>query len=513
MERYAMYLRKSRKDLELEQLGEGETLSRHLKILEELCRKLKIVIADNDIYKEVVSGESIEARPEIKKLLKLIEQGYYNGVLVVEIERLARGDSIDQGIILKTFKLSNTKIITPNKIYDFNKEIDEEYMEFGLFMSRREYKIISKRLLRGRNLSASEGKFVGSHAAYGYEKIKIEHDKGYTLKINDKESEIVKLIFDMYTSLIKVPDICRHLNSLSIASPSGQKWTSDAIRRIIKNPVYAGYIRYNNRVTTTTIKNGKECKSFYTNKGEFKDLIFVKGIHKQIVSEEVFNKAYEIMNNNYIPPANQPLKNPLAGLIRCKNCGRILATSVSRGEKRLYCKTIDCNNKGHNLGQVEYKVLLFLEEWLNNKELLYCNNTSDLLETKSILLKKSKEELQKLESKKERIYDLFEDKVYDKDTFFERNNKITDSINELYIQINKLKDEIKDLKDINIQKDNFIPNLKKVIKEYKNTSNTEQKNYLLKSVIDKIYYLKTETGNRWHPANFELWIMPKIPKN
>lgn len=513
MERYAMYLRKSRKDLELEQLGEGETLSRHLKILEDLCKKLKIVISDNDIYKEVISGESIEARPQIKKLLKLVEQGYYSGVFVVEIERLARGDSIDQGIILKTFKLSNTKIITPTKTYDFNKEIDEEYMEFGLFMSRREYKIISNRLLRGRNISATEGKFVGSRAPYGYKRVKLEHDKGYTLKIIENNAKTVRLIFDMYANdLNKIPNICRHLNSLAIPSPSGNKWTGDGVRRILKNPVYAGFIRYNRRVTVTKIKDGKEYKSSCRNNGELKDLILVKGLHPPIITEEQFNKACKIMNNNYIPPTHGKLRNPLAGLIRCKKCGKILATSISRGQKRLYCKTLDCKNKGHNIEEVEDKILLFLESWLNNKELLHFDNSKLILQNKSTLLKSSNEQLKKLELKKEHIYDLFEDNIYDKNTFLERNNKITISIDELKKQIIDLKNEIKNLENANIQQDIFIPNLKKVLKEYKLSSNTEQKNLLLKSVIDKIYYLKTETGNRWHSANFELWVLPKIPK-
>lgn len=514
MERYAMYLRKSRKDLELEQLGEGETLSRHLKILEELCKKLKIVVSDNDIFKEVVSGENIEARPQIQKLLKLVEKQYYEGVIVIEIERLARGDSIDQGIILKTFKLSNTKIITPTKIYDFSKEIDEEYMEFGLFMSRREYKIISKRLLRGRNFSASEGKFVGSRAPYGYERIKIKHDKGYTLKINEKEAETVKLIFDMYANqLIKVPDICRHLNSLCIPSPSNNRWTPDGIRRIIRNPVYSGYIRYNNRVTTTIMKDGKEYKSSCKNKGEYKDLIFSKGLHSPIIDEQLFHKASDMMNANYFPPSNQPLRNPLAGLMICKNCGRTLAISISRGERRLYCKTIDCTNKGNSLTQVEEKVILFLESWLKNKELIYSSNKDDSLDTKSALLKKLNEELQKLKLKKDRIYDLFEDGTYNKDIFFERNQKICESINILTTQIQNLQNEIIDLKNLQNEKENFIPTLKSVLEEYKNTSDTERKNHLLKSVIDKIYYLKTETGNRWHRANFELWVVPKISNN
>ena len=176
--RYAMYLRKSRKDLELEEQEEGETLSRHLKILEDLCKKLKIVVADEDIYKEVVSGETISDRPEIQKMLSKVNIGYYKGVLVVEIERLARGDSIDQGTILRSFKLSDTKIITPIKTYNFKDEVDEEYLEFGLFMSRREYKVITKRLQRGRLLSAKEGKFVGSRAPFGYEKVKLKGQKG-----------------------------------------------------------------------------------------------------------------------------------------------------------------------------------------------------------------------------------------------------------------------------------------------------------------------------------------------
>ncbi len=49
---------------------------------------------------------------------------------------------IDQGIVSQAFKYSGTRIITPTKTYDPNNEFDEEYFEFGLFMSRREYQTI-----------------------------------------------------------------------------------------------------------------------------------------------------------------------------------------------------------------------------------------------------------------------------------------------------------------------------------------------------------------------------------
>ena len=153
---YAMYLRKSRADREAEARGEMETLARHEKLLFETAKRMQITVSA--VYKEIVSGETISARPVMQKLLAEIEQGIWDGVLVVEVERLARGDTIDQGIVSQAFKLSDTKIITPVKVYDPNNEFDEEYFEFGLFMSRREYNTIKRRLQRGSLASVREGK-------------------------------------------------------------------------------------------------------------------------------------------------------------------------------------------------------------------------------------------------------------------------------------------------------------------------------------------------------------------
>ena len=64
MDRYVIYLRKSRADVEAEKLGEGETLARHKKILTELAARKGLYV--EKIYEEIVSGETIEARPEIQ---------------------------------------------------------------------------------------------------------------------------------------------------------------------------------------------------------------------------------------------------------------------------------------------------------------------------------------------------------------------------------------------------------------------------------------------------------------
>lgn len=175
-ELFAIYLRKSRKDLELK---EYDVLERHRRILLDFANSRNIPINKEDIYEEVVSGETIQDRPVVQQLLKKIEAGYYKAVLVMEIERLARGNTIDQGIIAQTFQLTNTLIITPNKTYDTNNEYDNEFLEFGLFMSRREYKAITRRIQAGRIQSVKEGNFIGSVTPYGYDKEKLKGTKGY----------------------------------------------------------------------------------------------------------------------------------------------------------------------------------------------------------------------------------------------------------------------------------------------------------------------------------------------
>lgn len=91
MEQYYIYLRKSRADRDAELHGSGETLLRHEKALMELANRQHLNITK--IFREIVSGETISARPEVQKLLDEVSEGIPSGVLVMEVERLARGDT------------------------------------------------------------------------------------------------------------------------------------------------------------------------------------------------------------------------------------------------------------------------------------------------------------------------------------------------------------------------------------------------------------------------------------
>ena len=300
LENVCIYLRKSRADREAEARGEGETLARHERILLDLARSRNYNVGA--IYREIVFGETISARPVMQQLLREVEAGSWDGVLVVEVERLARGDTIDQGVVSRAFQFSDTKIITPTKTYDPDNEFDEEYFEFGLFMSRREYKTIKRRLNAGRISSVKEGKYCGSRPPYGYERVKLRGEKGFTLQPVPEQAEVIKMIYSLYSGAsgdrIGVSKIVRKLNDMGIKSPSGKDWVPISVQDVLANPVYAGMIRWTGRKTVRAIQDGVVTQSRPRSKED--DILLFPGRHPAIVSKEMYDSVQQIRKKN--PP-------------------------------------------------------------------------------------------------------------------------------------------------------------------------------------------------------------------
>ncbi len=231
LDRICIYLRKSRADEELEKtLGKGETLSKHRKALLRFAKAKKLNIIE--IKEEIVSGESLFFRPKMLELLKEIKSKQYNGVLVMDMQRLGRGDMQDQGIILKTFKDAHTAIITPQKTYDLNNDFDEEYSEFEAFMSRKELKMINRRMQGGRVRSIEDGNYISPNPPFGYDINFI--GKSRTLKLNEHETEIIGLIFKMYVEGSGAGSIAKKLNDLGYKSKNGKNFESSSISFYIK---------------------------------------------------------------------------------------------------------------------------------------------------------------------------------------------------------------------------------------------------------------------------------------
>lgn len=508
MKYYCAYLRKSRKDMEAEAHGEGETLARHEKRLKDYADSIGIKISK--FYKEVVSGETISSRPVMQQLLIDVENGMWSGVLVVEVERLARGNTLDQGIVSNAFQYSATKIITPLKTYDPNNDYDEEYFEFGLFMSRREYKKINQRLHEGILASVKEGKHVGTSAPYGYKKYKLQKQKGYSLKINSDESEMIKLIFNLYVNGNGLEFISNKLNNLGYKPRRGKEFSKSTITHILTNPVYIGKIKYIDRATTKKVIKGEIIRV----KNENRNIIYVDGLHDPIIDSDTWNKAQNIRKNNLISRSkvDYTLKNPMASILKCGLCGRSLSreTYKNRNDVRICCRKCK-ENIGSNINFVEDKLLQSLRLLLEDYKIKLINNDySDidaLLKMNDNSICNYKNELSKLNLQLSKAYDLLEQDFYTKELFLERSNVIKQQISEIDNAIKKLEKENSNIRKNKYNKKIIIPKIENVIESYYLTDNIEIKNKLLKSVLEKAEYLKITPKSK---EDFILKLYPKL---
>lgn len=525
---YFAYLRKSRADRDAEAHGEGETLARHEKILNDLADKLNIHISK--FYREIVSAENIQDRPVVNELLLDINTGNCDGVLVVEVERLARGDTSDQGTIAKYFKFSDTIIITPSKIYDPTDEFDEEYFEFGLFMSRREYKTINRRIQRGRISSVQEGKWIASTAPYGYERIKIENAKGYTLQIIPEQAEVVKLIYDLFLHGERQPDgshkrlghylICKKLDSLGIKSTTGSPWSPSTIKDILTSYTYIGKVSWGKEIERKVFCDGK-VKKIRERNPDFK---IYDGIHPAIIDDTIFYQVQELKAVKPIAPivSNKILKNPLSGVVKCGKCGAWMTRRISHTKDdyfNLSCPNRHCNNVSAPLLLVEENLLYSLETWLKGYSLKYeaeknDNMISDEIRIKENAIANYDIELKTLNKQKNNAYDFLEQGLYSPEIFQQRLSAITDKIALIEIELQKLKDSLaKDNKtDFNIN--SFIPSVQRVLDAYQETDDISVKNKMLKNVLCYVDYSKDTPNKKYQRenANFELNIYPRIPE-
>lgn len=513
---YAIYLRKSREDIESEKYGEGETLARHEKILTTLAEKRNLHISK--IYREVVSGETISERKEMQKLLKDVENEKWTGVLVVEVERLARGDTADQGRVSKAFKYSHTKIITPVKTYDPDNEFDEEYFEFGLFMSRREYKTINRRLQRGREISVSEGKFVGNISPFGYDRVKLKDSKGYTLSINQDESPIVKEIFRLYTfESNTIGSVVKQLNDMKLKPRVSNEWTISSVKDILSNPTYIGKIVWNRRKQKKKTKNGHIIISRPRNQ----DYLIYNGLHEPIIDNKTWELVQEKRKQN-TPKVKHSniIQNPLVGLVFCEKCGKPMQRRpYAKADKpaTLMCSNSKCDNVSSKLYIVENKIIEALKIWLENYKVDYEVKDNSNTENTKIIEKSistTKKELEKENTKLDKIYDFLENEIYSKDEFISRSKAIKDNIEILENKLKEYNELLNRNNEIQNEKETIIPKLKNVIDLYDKLATAEDKNILLKSIIAKVTYLKTNKAVKKasNPTNFELHIYPKIPK-
>lgn len=318
-----IYLRKSRTDDPA--LSVEEVLAKHEQMLDEWVEQnLPGMgrIPECNRYREVVSGETIESRPKVQELLRRIESPRIKAVLIVEPQRLSRGDLEDIGRLVKLMRYTNTLAITLQYTYDLTDERDRDLFERELKRGN-EFLEYQKRIMgNGRLLSVQNGNFIGQRPPYGYRKVQRKDGKKkyHTLEPEPEQAAVVKMVFELYAAGTNAHEIARRLNGMGIPSPTGVKWTASSIKPMVTNDHYIGMVHWNRRKTVKIVENGE----VLVTRPRHHDYLSYPGKHPAIIEQDLWDAVQAIRGK--MPPVKERARyaNIFSGLVYCQ-CGAAMS--------------------------------------------------------------------------------------------------------------------------------------------------------------------------------------------
>ena len=502
-----IYLRKSRKDEKYIDEPMEVTLEKHKNTLLDVAKNLGIIIVR--IYKEVVSGDTIAARPQMLDMISAIENDTDNidGILVMDIDRLGRGNMRDQGFLLELLKWHSIRIVTPDHILDLNDEYDEDSFEDDAHFARRELKRIKRRMQRGRIASLEAGLWIWPVRPYGYDLNK------RILTPNPAEAEVVRKMFDLYVNHnCGAGKLANYLEEHHITRSDGSmQWERTTVTRMLQNPVYIGKIAKDKRIYKN--KDGRRVSSKLKPPEEW--TIF-EGRHEGIVDEDIFYQARQKAKERYQPHVhiNKSVSNPLAFFLKCSVCGKTMrqrTKSDKPNSLRCYCG----QTASAYVHVVENKLVEMLIDYLGEAEVKYSQEkTEDMLQQERSIMKAAldtaEKELSDLRSQRERQYEMLEKGIYDEQTFLDRSESIRSLIIEAEDNVRKCEVNLEAVdSSVEITK-MLLPkvrNAKEVLLHAYPQFSPEDKNAFLQTLVERVVYEKKKGAK---PTDFKLFITPKL---
>ena len=518
------YLRKSRTDDPA--LSVEEVLAKHETILDEWAENnLGSAIPEENKFREVVSGETIADRPEVQKLLKLIESPKIKAILIVEVQRLSRGDLEDAGRLIKLIRYTNTLVITPMKTFDLIDEYDRDMFERELKRGNEYLEYQKKIMNRGKQLSVSQGNYIGSIPPYGYDKVFIQEGKRKcpVLVINEEQANIVRMIFDMYVNQdMGYSAIANRLDELHITPPRDDFWSPASINDMLINIHYTGKIKWNYRKTVVVVEDGIVKKTA----PKSKDYLIYEGKHQAIISEELFELAQQKRGRLSRVRPDFTVKNPLAGILYCR-CGRAMILRTYKkpdgGEKsapRLLClRQTHCDTGSCLQSEMIDFVANILRKKIAEFEIEMKHDTDDVIKMHEKLIKSLEKKLLDIDAKELSQWEA----QADPDPSKRMPQRVFQMLNEKLLK--EREETERALKEAYANKPAKINYEQQIIKFqtaldalYDDTKSGVEKNNLLKECIERIDYHRERPyklggrGNRnnWSDVPIELNVTLKV---
>jgi DNA invertase Pin-like site-specific DNA recombinase len=261
--RAALYTRVSTED----QAKEGFSLEAQIGRLRDYCRA-----REWEVYKEFVddgySGRDTR-RPAYRAMMEEMDQ--WDLLLVWKMDRIHR-NSRNFMEMMERLKEEGKEFVSVTESLDTSTAMGRFVVDIIQRIAQLESEQIGERVYAGmeqkaqtpiKRLDPNKGVFLGFGHPFGYDY------KNGTLVMNEDEAAVVKKIYEMYTAGDTVSKIVTFLNKSEIPTKKRKKWANNTVIKILKNPLYCGYVKWNG--------------------------ILKKGGHDRLIATKQFNEVQKIM--------------------------------------------------------------------------------------------------------------------------------------------------------------------------------------------------------------------------
>lgn len=440
------------------------------RLLLDYAKKNGIIISNDFIFSESVSGRHVQKRPEFQRMIGIAKQPSHpiDVILVWKYSRFARNqeESIVYKSMLKKDHVDVISISEPLIDGPFGSLIERIIEWMDEYYSIR----LSGEVLRGMKEKALQNGYQSS-PCLGYEAV--GHGKPY--QINEAEYAMVSYIMDLYDNQnMDETAIARKCNDLGYKTKRGNPFERRTIDRILQNPFYCGIVSW----------NGVE----------------FEGAHEVRISKERFDRRQRLIASQKRPMKARNVstcKHWLSGLLKCSVCGATLSYTGNGKCPYFQCwkyaKGFHKTSVALSVKKAEEAVISYFDQILSGTDFTYVRKDQPATD-ETVAIEQLQKELSKLSTREIRIRDAYESGIDSLEEYKANKERLISNRLQLETGLEKLRKEQEE-KEVN--KEDVLHEIKSVNDILKNPDvSYEEKGTLIRTIVDQIVYDK-ESGKMY----------------
>ncbi len=454
---------------------------------------------------EAITGTLDYKRNEFMRMITDAIEGKFDVIITKSISRFAR-NTLDTLKYVRRLKERNIAVIFEKENINTLEMSGEFLLTILSSIAQQESESISGNVKLGLKMKKERGELVGFNQCLGY-----TYDSNTKkLSINEKESEIVRYVFNRYCDGAGSTIIARELTELGYIPPKGgKKWSESTIRGIVRNEKYKGDLLQGKTFTLDPITHRR-----IINRGE-EDKYYIENHHEPIIPADIYEKAQQILEKRSGSretgrrKGNYSRKFPFSSRVFCGFCGSVYVRRNLYSGTNYAVKVWQCMEYVKNGKKLCHSSKVIKEEIIENcfmeaYRILCCNNKDVLNKflaridgflkdnNYKAIINKMESQKQVLEEKENSLLNLLIDGTIDKDIYNTKKIELNKKIKKIQKEQEQLECQLDDKNMFN----SGVEKIKNVF-EYDNQELLSFDKEIFEALVYKVIIGETDkNGNR-----------------